>query len=126
MRRKFFIISILLSLSVLCVAGALAFAGSKEIKARMKARVPVINSLKDNGIVGESYRGYLEFVGSKKPGGDVVDAENSDRKKVYSAIAKQQGVNAELVGKRRAKQIAQRAKPGHWIQNENGKWYQKK
>ena len=126
MKNNIFFVSISLSLSVLLITGALAFAGSNEIKARIKARLPVIDALKADGIIGENNRGYLEFIKNDKPKEDVVISENQDRKKVYSAIAKQQGATADLVGKRRAKQIAQRAKPGQWIQDGSGNWYQKK
>jgi uncharacterized protein YdbL (DUF1318 family) len=54
-----------------------------------------------------------------------VAAENNDRETVYAAIAKQQGTTAELVGKRRALQIANRAKPGQWVQDASGNWLQK-
>jgi uncharacterized protein YdbL (DUF1318 family) len=54
-----------------------------------------------------------------------VDAENNDRQLVYDAIAKQQGTAAEVVGRRRALQIADNAKPGEWIQDAGGKWVQK-
>jgi uncharacterized protein YdbL (DUF1318 family) len=37
-----------------------------------------------------------------------------------------QGTTVDLVGKVRAKQIVQKAKPGQWIQDQSGKWYQKK
>ena len=115
-----------LSLSILLITGVLSFAGSNAIKARMKARLPVINALKADGIIGENNRGYLEFIKNNTSKQDVVTSENQDRKKVYSAIAKQQGATADLVGKRRAKQIAQRAKPGQWIQDGTGNWYRKK
>lgn len=126
MKKHIFAATISLSLSILLFTGALAFAGSKEIKARIKARLPVINALKADGIIGENNRGYLEFIKNNKSKADVVISENQDRKKVYSAIAKQQGATVELVGKRRAKQIAERANPGHWIQDGSGNWYQKK
>lgn len=126
MRKKILTETISLSLSILLISSALAVAGSKEIKARIKARLPVINTLKSDGIIGENNKGYLEFIKNNKSKKDVVNAENQDRKKIYSAIAKQQGVTVDLVGKRRAKQIANRATPGHWIQDPKGKWYQKK
>lgn len=126
MKNNIFFVSISLSLSVLLITGALAFAGSNEIKERIKARLPVIDALKADGIIGENNRGYLEFIKNNKPKEDVVISENQDRKKVYSAIAKQQGTTADLVGKRRAKQITQRAKPGQWLQDGSGNWYQKK
>jgi hypothetical protein len=103
--------------------GTVLFA--EDIKTRMKKRLPVIVELKAQGIVGENNQGYLEFVGSKKAKADIVAAENEDRKTVYTAIAKQQGTTAELVGKRRALQIAQKANPGEFIQNADGKWIQK-
>ena len=37
----------------------------------------------------------------------VVNSENTDRKLVYEAIAKKQGTTADLVGQRRALQIAE-------------------
>lgn len=105
------------------VLGATAFAD--DIKARMKNRLPVIKKLKADGIVGEDNKGYLQFVGANKAKADVVAAENKDRKTVYSAIAKQQGTTAELVGKRRALQIAKKAVPGEWVQDAGGNWIQK-
>jgi len=102
-----------------------AYSSSKAIKQRMIERLPVIKALKDQGIVGENNRGFLEFIGTKKERADAVDAENSDRKLVYDAIAKQQGTTVEVVGKHRAVQIANKARPGQWLQDANGKWYQK-
>jgi uncharacterized protein YdbL (DUF1318 family) len=106
------------------VAGISAFAA--DIKTRMKQRLPVIIELKTKGIVGENNAGYLEFVGAKREKADVVAAENEDRQTVYAAIAKQQGTTAELVGKRRALQIAKKANPGEWVQDAGGNWLQKK
>ena len=91
----------------------------------MKARLPIIVELKSQGIVGENLNGYLEFVGNSKVKEDVVAAENDDRLKVYTAIANQAGTTPEVVGKRRAIQIAEKASPGEWLQDADGKWYQK-
>ena len=102
-----------------------ANSSGAEIKQRMIARLPVIKSLKDKGIVGENNKGYLEFIGKKKEQADVVEAENKDRRLVYEAIAKQQSTTAELVGKHRAVQIAEKAQAGEWLQDANGKWYKK-
>ncbi|MBT8331224.1 MAG: YdbL family protein [Deltaproteobacteria bacterium] len=110
-------------LIVFFALGATAFAD--DIKARMKSRLPVIKELKSQGIVGEGNAGLLQFLGDKKVSADVVAAENKDRQTIYKAIAKQQGTTAELVGKRRALQIAQRAAPGEWVQDAAGQWQQK-
>jgi len=124
MKRKIFTTILTSLLFGVLILSALSFAD--DIKARMKERLPVIVELKAKGIVGESNKGYLEFVGGKKEKADVVAAENEDRKQVYEAIAKQQGTTAELVGKRRALQLAQNADPGEWVQDSSGKWVQKK
>jgi len=100
-------------------------SSAAEIKERMIARLPVIKALKDKGIVGENNQGYLEFIGKKKEKEDVIAAENSDRKQVYEAIAKQQSTTVEVVGKHRAVQIAEKSQPGEWLQDANGKWYRK-
>jgi uncharacterized protein len=100
-------------------------AGAQDIKARMKDRLPIINELKAKGIVGENNRGFLEFVGGQREKPEVVKAENEDRAVVYAAIAKQQGVSAELVGQRRAAQLRELANPGEWLQNEGGEWVKK-
>ena len=97
-----------------------------SIKQRMIDRLPIINDLKNRGIIGENNLGFLEFVGNQKEKADVVAAENMDRKSVYEAIAKKQGTTTEVVGKHRAVQIAGKAQTGEWLQDANGKWYQKK
>jgi len=120
--RSFILIALLITLGIFLV-GTISFAES--IKSRMKARKPVIETLKAQGTVGENNQGYLEFVGTNREKTDIVNAENNDRKKVYAAIAGQQGTAAELVGKRRAVQIEKKAKTGQWLQDQNGKWYKK-
>ena len=116
---------VLLPVLVLGILLTNANASSKAIKKRMIERLPTIRALKEKGLIGENNKGYLEFVGSQKEKTDVIEAENKDRKKVYGAIAKQQGTTVELVGKHRAIQLAKKAKPGEWLQDANGKWYKK-
>jgi len=116
----------LLAFLFLIVFAAGAFPSAQEIQARMIARLPAIKDLKDKGLVGENNKGFLEFIGQQKEKQEVVTAENQDRQQVYEAIAKQQGTTVELVGQHRAIQIADKALPGEWLQDANGKWYQKK
>ena len=123
MKRKVLMGIISLALSSGFIFSAMAFG--QDIKARIKARQPIILELKAAGIIGENSAGYLEFRGSKKKNEDVVKAENNDRRKVYSAIGKKTGTTAEVVGQRRAFKIAELAKPGDWLQDKSGKWYKK-
>ena len=124
MKNRIWAITISLLMLSFLLSSASAFG--QDIKARMKARLPIIVELKAKGIVGEDANGLLQFVGQNKEKQDVVTAENADREEVYAAIAKQQGTTAELVGKRRALQIAKKANAGDWLQDQSGKWYQKK
>lgn len=121
-------------LAVLLVCGmfaavpqALAAGGTAQtIKENMQKRRPVIGALLKKGVIGEANTGFLAVLGTvsdeeKK----TVEAENQDRKTVYAAIARQQKAAPELVGQRRAKQIADRAPAGTRIQNADGKWQTK-
>ena len=99
---------------------------AQTIKANMQKRLPAINALLKRGVIGEGNDGYLAALGTlTEDERKVVDAENQDRKTVYSAIARQQGATTELVGQRRAMQIAERAQTGTRIQNAEGKWQTK-
>lgn len=123
LNKKSAVAAILLStLFFLCTH---AFAESAdELKNRMLERLPEINQLKESGVIGEKSDGFLGFV-SGAADTAVVAAENDDRRKVYTAIARQQGVSPDIVGNRRALQISQKAEPGTWLQDSNGTWHQK-
>ncbi len=84
---------------------AASLSWGDDIKERMKQRLPVIVKMKNQGIIAENARGYLEFVSGNKMNQDIVDNENRDRRTVYEIIAKQQGVSVEKVEQIRAKQI---------------------
>lgn len=117
------ILTVMVILLALVFTGSLA--GAASIKERMASRIPAINALKDQGLIGENNGGFLEYRSSNRPSQDVVSAENNDRKSVYAAIAKKEGAPAELVGQRRAKMIADNGKSGHWFQAADGSWYTK-
>lgn len=113
----------------LLIAGILiAFAGqawAQGIKERMRARLPVIVSLKANGAVGENNQGYLTVLDQSIDKKDLITAENKDRQRIYAAIAKKQGTTPKLVGQRRAMQIAKKADPGTMVQDAKGNWRKK-
>lgn len=113
----------------LLIAGFLiAFAGqawAQGIKERMRARLPVIVSLKANGAVGENNQGYLTVLDQSIDKKDLITAENKDRQRIYAAIAKKQGTTPKLVGQRRAMQIAKKADPGTMVQDAKGNWRKK-
>ena len=85
--------------------------------------------MKDQGWIGENNLGFLAFLseaGQSKENTKIVNAENQDRKTVYAEIAVKVNASAEAVGRRRAVQIAALAAVGHWLQDSEDNWYQKK
>ena len=123
MRKMKHLIPILLALSFVMFCLQPGFA--QGIKDRMLSRLPVINELKAQGLVGENNQGFLEFRSGKKPSADVINAENTDRQEVYKAIAARQKTTPAFVGQARAAQIAEKEAPGTWIQSADGAWKKK-
>jgi uncharacterized protein len=124
LNKNYAILSILLFVMFFVSTNVFA-ESSKDIQSRMKARLPEINQLKTSGVIGEGNDGFLGFVAGASGNEAIIKAENNDRRKVYSAISKQQGATLEVVGNRRALQISQKAKPGTWLQDSKGAWYKK-
>ncbi len=116
---------VLTLMTLFCVMFCVQDALADGIKDRMLARLPIINELKAQGLVGENNQGFLEFRSGKKPSADVINAENSDRQEVYKAIAARQNASPALVGQTRAAQIAEKEAPGTWIQSPDGAWKKK-
>lgn len=124
MRNKFSFFPLLF----IFIAGSLLLAStvqSASIKERMASRIPTINTLKDQGVIGENNKGFLEFRKNSTSHQQLVADENKDRGTVYKAIAKQQGASPKVVGQRRAKMIVEAGKTGHLFQKNDGSWYEK-
>lgn len=117
--------TILVIAAVLFLFSGIAWA--ETIKQRMTKRLPAISALKAKGVIGETNNGYLGFVTGNRPQSAqaVVAAENKDRKAIYRQIAKSNNVSLELVEKRRARALADRAKKGRFIQSPGGAWVKK-
>jgi len=113
----------ILFISIFIVAVTNAMADSPL--ERMDNRAPEIIELKGKGIIGENNTGYIEFVGETREKQALVEAENADRKLVFSEIAQKNGVSIEEVGSQYARKRTEMAGPGEWLQNETGEWYQK-
>jgi uncharacterized protein len=110
--------------AALCVLAVAAFGQSAgDIRRRMEQRLPQIDQLKAQEIVGENNRGFLEE--RKAGGGATLADENRDREAIYALIAKETGASADAVGRARAKQIAANSAPGVWVQDEAGNWKKK-
>ena len=107
---------------ILFVSGA---ASASALQDRMKARLPEIVALKSKGVIGETYQGYLDFVGQSREGADMVAAENADRKALYTAVAQKTGATVDQVGSRAALKWKENLGPGEYFKNADGTWIKK-
>ena len=129
--KKLLALSIAAFTLAFAVPQALSADDAATIKKNMADRKPKIEVLKKAGSVGENKSGYLEAMTKETADKEVklsdddnklIEAENKDRKAVYTAIAKKEGSTVDKVGELRAKQIRSKANEGEFIQGEDGKW----
>ena len=124
MHKNLFFSSFLL-VFIACMMFIASTVHSADIKERMAARIPAIDALKDQGIIGENNKGFLEYRTADKAQQQLITEENKDRALVYQAISEQQGAPAALVGQRRAQMIVDNGQAGQWFQQPDGSWYKK-
>jgi uncharacterized protein len=118
-----------LFLAMLAVGGVLVVHAQapREIQERMRERLPQVDVLKGEQLVGENNRGFLEPRGRLSPEQHaLVREENDDRRRAYAAIATETRTTPEQVGRVRAQQIAQRSARGVLLENEQGEWAPKR
>lgn len=127
---KTFRLSFLFTILALFAAGfAPAHAQSDEeavIKQRMIERVDEIDALKLAQKVGENRSGLLEQRAMLTPAETtLMNAENTDRRALYTLIAQKLGLTTTVVGQGRADELRKRSAKGVWLQAPDGNWYQK-
>jgi len=101
--------------------------------AKRRFRTAEVQELKNNRIIGESYRGYLEM--RELPPGKygeyarrTVDEENQDRRTIYGNQASQLNMHPNEIERSTATVIFNRAFRGEWVQEfvgGNWMWVQK-
>jgi uncharacterized protein YdbL (DUF1318 family) len=109
------------------------------LKKSMKERYTALESLRDDGTVGETSKGLAELRDEKDADrkvdpkekdsitvGELVAAENKDRKALYALMAVELKVEPEVVARQNALRLLQKADPDHWIQLKSGRWVQRK
>lgn len=125
--NRFFVLA-----AIVCVAGGFSSsvlaqdAEEEAIRNRMLERVDDVDSLKLSGKVGENNVGFLEQRGPLSPDQTkVMNAENADRRSLYTALAKRIGLTTTVVGRGRAEELRKKSAPSVWLQDEDGKWFKK-
>ncbi len=107
-----------------------------EVKARMADRYEKhLLAFYDSGNIGEKIDGYIEVrnndgldIKQKAELKKLANAENDDRKELYTLVAKLNKVPDDVakVAKIFAVKFRENAKPAHWVQDDTGKWMTKK
>ena len=119
-------ILVLVFTALIALAHAPVHGQDRAIMQRMQERLPEIDRLLQESLVGEGNRGILEARAElSEEQARLVAAENQDRIAVYRAIANRAGQSIEEVARQRALQIRTRASPGIWLQSPEGEWYRK-
>jgi hypothetical protein len=121
MKSKFMITLTLWMLFVL-----LESASAATPAERIRDRLPAIDSMKMAAKVGENADGYLDARASlSTEERDLMEAENADRRFLYQSIADRTGQSVDAIGRQRAVRVFELSKPGVWLKDANGKWFQK-
>lgn len=117
-------------IAVLALVGFAApalHAQDAGLKQRMSQRLSSVDDLRRRQVVGETNTGFLEVRGvASAEEQRIVADENADRAAVYKAIAARSETTPETVGKARAKQIAAASARGVLVQDEFGRWEEKR
>jgi uncharacterized protein YdbL (DUF1318 family) len=108
----------LVGLVALLLSAANAIAPAKADDAQL-------NSLRAQGVIAERFDGYVMVKNNAGGAQAVVDRVNAERRTIYEARAKEQGVTAADVGQVYAGQIIQQAPKGTWFLAADGSWTQK-
>ncbi len=104
----------------------------RAIRSSMEARFGQLSPYYNGGNIGINNRGYLEIrdqggldVGAVGSLRGLVDADNSDRGRLYQEIASANGLGPDTIPqieKLFAQSWQNQAGPGWWIQAGNGSW----
>ena len=95
----------------------------EEVTQRTKDRVPEIRELWLSQEVGEANTGYIVILGNiTAQQAEIVNAENSDRRFLYTYVSKKHGDPVEAVAKGNAPKIHAQVPSGTKIQKPDGDW----
>ena len=110
-------------------------AKTSQIQSRQAGRLEKVIEAKKAGHIGEGSNGYLSFDHDpqlkpllKKSLQPVVDAENQDRKELYSEILSlnhMSSSNLKSIETSFARSFQSASPAGTWVQSAEGKWSQK-
>lgn len=107
----------------------------RALKESLKARFPSLVPYFDGGNIGEGNDGYLQIrneenmsLKEKATLRQLVKEENSDRENLYAEVAKALEIDSSQIPRIQrifAESWIKNARPGWWIQEEDGDWIRK-
>ncbi|EYU17043.1 YdbL family protein [Photorhabdus aegyptia] len=84
-----------------------------------------LNEAKQEGLVGETFSGYLAIVKADSQAQALVAEINRARKEKYAEIAAGNNIPTGQVAKLTGEKLVNRAEPGEYVLGINGKWLKK-
>ncbi|MBI6547322.1 YdbL family protein [Xenorhabdus lircayensis] len=84
-----------------------------------------LNEAKQQGLVGETFSGYLASVKNTQGAQSVVRKINDEREKKYAEIAAQNNMTTDQVAKIAGEKLVNRAGSGEYVLGINGNWVKK-
>ncbi|AOM39917.1 YdbL family protein [Xenorhabdus hominickii] len=84
-----------------------------------------LNEAKQQGVVGETFSGYLAPVKNTRDAQSVIKKINGERKKKYAEIAAQNNMTTDQVAKMAGEKLVNRAETGEYVLGINGNWVKK-
>ena len=93
-----------------------------------QARYYQLQSLKQEGVIGENNKGYVTELQNNATAATLVDAENRDRRVLYENLAEQNALGSTgllKIQKAFADVQDEKAVPGDMVQTSSGEWKKK-
>ncbi|WP_446471320.1 YdbL family protein [Xenorhabdus stockiae] len=84
-----------------------------------------LDEAKQQGLVGETFSGYLAPVRNTEDALSVVKQINSEREKRYAEIAVQNNITTDQVARIAGEKLVSRAGAGEYVRGINGNWLKK-
>ncbi|MCE9591946.1 MAG: YdbL family protein [Planctomycetes bacterium] len=127
MTRRTSVLIMLVTVLLGLFASPMVRADEKDdLKESFRKRHASLVAAKNEGKIGETAQGYVEAVkAADENAKELIAGENSDRRRLYAIIAKEQGATPETVAERNAVRNFREASKGHWLKGKDGKWFQK-
>jgi len=86
-----------------------------------------MDQAKAQGLIGETSNGYLASVtsGPSAAVASLIQSINAQRKAAFTSKAAKAGVSVDVMAKRVAQRLFQKAAKGAYLKSAAGKWYKK-